>query len=163
MIVATLQNLGITAPLDTSVLLLVIQELGGEVATGAVPKGVVTKINNQRFRLTVPLEPEGFPGSRAWRNRHLLMGLLEAIVRHGFRLDPQRWEKGIPIIGILDTWSLYADLAMPKDLFRDQAEILTLESMSDYFGVPVMDIEARAVELGLRPSRYIRIRDYRRV
>lgn len=151
----TLRNLGIVAPLDTKTLVLVIHEIGGDVAFGNVPKHVVTR-SGSRFCLTIPKEPDGFPGSRAWTNHHLLMGLLDALVRHGYRTDAKRWERGIPITGILNTWDLYCELAMPEGMFREQAGILSLEQMSDYFGVPVTDVEARAVQLGLKQSRYKR-------
>lgn len=151
----TLRNLGIVAPLDTKTLVLVIHEIGGDVAFGDVPKHVVTR-SGSRFSLTIPKEPDGFPGSGAWTNHHLLMGLLDALVRHGYRTDRRRWDRGIPLQGILNTWDIYCQLAMPEDLFREKAGILSLEQMSDYFGVPVTDVEARAVQLGLRQSKYRR-------
>ena len=151
----TLRQLGITAPLDTETLVAVIHGIGGDVQYGSVPRHVVTR-QGDRFALTIPREPEGFPGSRSWTNHHLLMGLLDALVRHGYRTDARRWENDIPLKGILNTWDIYCQLAMPEGLFREQSGILGLEQMSDYFGVPVTSIESRAVELGLRPSRYRR-------
>lgn len=149
----TLRQLGVQAPLDTETLLLVIGEIGGDVLYGSGTRPIVRN-GGDRFVLEIPREPEGFEGSRAWTNHYLLMGLLDALVRHGYRTDMRRWETGAPKSGIINLWGWYSRLSMPEAMFRERFG--ALEQMSDYFGVPVTDIEARAVQLGLRQSRYRR-------